>query len=79
VDLTARETEVLAYLLDHPDETVGKGELLGAVWGEDFNGDPNIVEVYVGHLRRKLDEPFGSQSIETVRGVGYRFHADGTG
>ena len=79
VDLTARETEVLAYLLDHPDETVGKGDLLEAVWGEDFNGDPNIVEVYVGHLRRKLDEPFGSRSIETVRGVGYRLHADGTG
>jgi DNA-binding response OmpR family regulator len=79
VDLTAREMEVLAYLLDHSDETVGKGELLEAVWGEEFDGDPNIVEVYVGHLRRKLDEPFGCQSIETVRGAGYRLHADGTG
>lgn len=79
VDLTAREMEVLAYLLDHSDETVGKGELLEAVWGAEFDGDPNIVEVYVGHLRRKLDEPFGCQSIETVRGAGYRLHADGTG
>ena len=72
VDLTAREMEVLAYLLDHADETVGKGELLHAVWGSAFDGDPNIVEVYVGHLRRKLDEPFGRRSIETVRGQGYR-------
>jgi DNA-binding response OmpR family regulator len=72
IDLTAREMEVLAYLLDHADETVGKAEVLEAVWGADFEGDPNIVEVYVGHLRRKLDEPFGRRSIETVRGAGYR-------
>ena len=73
VELTAREMEVLAYLLDHADETVGKAEVLEAVWGTGFEGDPNIVEVYVGHLRRKLDEPFGRRSIETVRGAGYRF------
>jgi DNA-binding response OmpR family regulator len=72
VDLTDRETEVLAHLLDHADQVVGKGELLDAVWGRGFHGDPNIVEVYVGHLRRKLDEPFGRHSIETVRGEGYR-------
>ena len=46
-------------------------------WGPAFDGDPNIVEVYVGHLRRKLDEPFGRRSIETVRGAGYRLHSDG--
>jgi DNA-binding response OmpR family regulator len=74
VDLTAREMEVLAHLLDYPGETVGKAELLEAVWGPGFGGDPNIVEVYVSHLRRKLDEPFGRQSIETVRGEGYRLH-----
>jgi DNA-binding response OmpR family regulator len=78
VDLTSREMEVLAYLLQHADETVAKAELLEAVWGAAFDGDPNIVEVYVGHLRRKLDDPFGRQSIETVRGAGYRFHAGGT-
>jgi two-component system OmpR family response regulator len=77
VDLTAREMEVLAHLLDHRGETVGKAELLEAVWGPRFGGDPNIVEVYVSHLRRKLDEPFGRQSIETVRGEGYRL--DDTG
>jgi two-component system, OmpR family, response regulator len=77
IDLTAREMEVLAYLLDHADETVAKAELLTSVWGSDFDGDPNIVEVYVGHLRRKIDEPFGRQTIETVRGRGYRLSASG--
>jgi DNA-binding response OmpR family regulator len=73
VELTARETEVLAYLLDRPDEIIEKADLLDAVWGDDFAGDPNIVEVYVSHLRRKIDEPFGLRSIETIRGIGYRF------
>jgi DNA-binding response OmpR family regulator len=72
VALTAREMEVLAYLVDRADEVVTKDELLKAVWGETFDGDPNIVEVYVGRLRRKLDEPHGLHSIETVRGRGYR-------
>lgn len=75
VTLTAREMEVLAYLLDQADRTVTKEELLRAVWGEAFGGDPNIVEVYVGHLRRKLDEPSGRRSIETVRGRGYRLRS----
>jgi len=48
------------------------------VWDSDFAGDPNIVEVYVRRLRRKLDEPFGRRSIETLRGAGYRIVADGS-
>jgi two-component system OmpR family response regulator len=76
VELTAREMEVLAYLLEHADQPVGKAELLEAVWGSVFDGDPNIVEVYVGHLRRKIDEPFGVRTIETVRGEGYLLHGD---
>jgi DNA-binding response OmpR family regulator len=51
---------------------VTKQQLLGAVWGFDFDGDPNIVEVYVARLRRKVDKPFGVETIETVRGSGYR-------
>ena len=78
VDLTDRECEVLAHLLDHADHVVGKADLLRAVWGDAFHGDPNIIEVYVGHLRRKLDEPFGRHSIETVRGVGYRLRSEQT-
>lgn len=72
VELTSRETEVLAFLLDRSGEVHSKDALLGAVWGEGFEGDPNIVEVYISHLRRKLDEPFGRAMIQTVRGEGYR-------
>lgn len=72
VELTARELEVLAFLLDRSGRTVSKAELLDGVWGPSFEGDPNIVEVYVSHLRRKLDEPFDRATIETVRGIGYR-------
>jgi two-component system OmpR family response regulator len=53
-----------------------KTELLDEVWGADFEGDPNIVEVYMGYLRRKVDAPFGVTTIDTVRGVGYRVLAD---
>jgi two-component system, OmpR family, response regulator len=77
IELTAREIEVLAYLLEHADSTVGKDELLDAVWGSEFAGDRNVVEVYVGHLRRKIDEPFGRRSIQTVRGRGYLLRAEG--
>jgi two-component system, OmpR family, response regulator len=71
VPLTARELEVLAYLLDHSGTVVTKVELLGAVWGSTFEGDPNIVEVYVSHLRRKMNVPLGATTIVTVRGEGY--------
>jgi DNA-binding response OmpR family regulator len=59
-------------------EAVPKALLLGNVWGGDFAGDDNIVEVYVRHLRRKVDLPFGRDTIETVRGVGYRVRTAGT-
>jgi DNA-binding response OmpR family regulator len=72
VDVTSREFAVLEMLMRNHGAVVTKQQLLGAVWGFDFDGDPNIVEVYVGRLRRKLDEPFRQHSIETVRGRGYR-------
>jgi len=56
---------------------VTKGQILEHVWDYDFEGDPNIVEVYVGRLRRKVDKPFGRSDIETLRGAGYRLRADG--
>lgn len=71
VTLTAREFAVLEYLLRHCGRAVSKTELLQHVWDAHFDGDPNIVEVYVGYLRRKLDAPFGTCSITTVRGTGY--------
>ena len=72
VALTSREFSLLEYLMRRPGEAVAKREILSHVWGEDFEGDPNIVEVYVGYLRRKVDQAFDRSSIETVRGVGYR-------
>ena len=77
VDLTPRELALLAALLRRAGEVVPKPELLRQVWGDDFDGDANVVEVYVGYLRRKLDVPFGRRTLQTVRGAGYRLVADG--
>ncbi|MFB6715100.1 MULTISPECIES: response regulator transcription factor [unclassified Streptomyces] len=71
IDLTAREFTLLEYLLRHPDEVISKTDILTHVWDEHFDGDTNIVEVYVSYLRRKIDAPFGRCTIETVRGAGY--------
>ncbi|MGH9235633.1 MAG: response regulator transcription factor [Acidimicrobiales bacterium] len=74
--LTAREFDVLALLVRRAGQVLSKAEILDAVWDSDFEGDPNIIEVYVRRLRRKVDEPFGRRSIETVRGAGYRMATD---
>lgn len=75
VVLTAREFAVLEYLARRGGETVSKGEVLEHVWDDRFDGDVNIVEVYVSALRRKIDTPFQRHTIRTVRGVGYRLDA----
>jgi len=75
--LTARELSLLEFLLRRSGDVVSKREILAHVWDFDFDGDPNIVEIYVRHLRDKLDRPFGRAAIETLRGVGYRLAADG--
>jgi DNA-binding response OmpR family regulator len=77
VELTARELSLLEFLLRRKGQVVSKREILEHVWDYDFEGDPNIVEVYIRHLRNKLDRPFGRSSIETARGSGYRLVADG--
>jgi two-component system OmpR family response regulator len=77
VELTAREFALLEYLMRRRGDVVSKTEILEHVWDYDFEGDPNIVEVYVRHLRNKLDRPYGRTSIETIRGAGYRLDADG--
>ena len=66
---------MLEFLVRRAGQVLAKHEILAGVWDYDFDGDPNIVEVYVRRLRRKLDEPFDRQSIETVRGAGYRIPA----
>ncbi len=77
VELTPRELALLDALMRRSPDVVPKTELLDEVWGIDFGGDPNIVEVYVGYLRRKVDQPFGRHSLQTVRGAGYRLADDG--
>jgi DNA-binding response OmpR family regulator len=72
VHLTAREFEVLAYLMRHPDQVLSREQILNAVWGFDFDPGTKVLEVYVGYLRRKLGDAGGSDPIETVRNVGYR-------
>lgn len=72
IELTPREYSVLEFLMRHRDTVVTKQEILQSVWDMNYEGDDNIVEVYVGYLRRKLDVPFGTRTIHTVRGVGYR-------
>jgi DNA-binding response OmpR family regulator len=76
VALTAREFSLLEALLQRDGSVASKRQLLDEVWGIDFDGDPNIVEVYVGYLRKKLDAPFGTRAITTVRGMGYRITTD---
>jgi two-component system OmpR family response regulator len=75
VRLTAREFDLVEFLARRAGQVMSKAEILAGVWDYDFDGDPNIVEVYVRRLRRKLDDPFGVRSIETVRGAGYRLDA----
>ena len=77
ITLTRREFALLETLMRRADEAISKQELLDEVWDYAFDGDANIVEVYVGYLRSKIDRPFAKASLETVRGVGYRLRGDG--
>ena len=72
VPLTSREFEVLEFLVRRVDLVLSKTEIIAGVWSDDFDGDPNIVEVYIRRLRRKIDEQFDVAMIATVRGAGYR-------
>ncbi|MBD0862333.1 response regulator transcription factor [Gordonia sp. zg691] len=72
ISLTPREYAVLECLIRHAGTVVSKSTILHSVWDENYEGDPNIIEVYVGCLRKRIDQPFGVRSIETVRGAGYR-------
>jgi two-component system OmpR family response regulator len=76
VMVTPKEFALLQYLMAHPDEALTRTRLLEHVWDFAFDGDPNVVDVYVGYLRAKIDRPFGRRSIETVRGVGYRLRSE---
>jgi two-component system, OmpR family, response regulator len=77
IAVTPREFALLEFLMRHPGQAMTKTAIIENVWDAHFNGDPNIVEVYVGYLRKKIDHPYGRAAIETVRGAGYRVAADG--
>ncbi|HWE54598.1 MAG TPA: response regulator transcription factor [Acidimicrobiales bacterium] len=72
ISLTRRELALLTYLFHRPEQAVSKAELLDHVWDPAAERDPNVVEVYVGYLRRKLDQPGRPSHVETVRSLGYR-------
>ncbi|HEV7146912.1 MAG TPA: response regulator transcription factor [Pedococcus sp.] len=72
ITLTAKEFAVLQFLMRHPEDVLSKAEILDNAWDHAFDGSDNIVEVYIGYLRKKIDTAFGVQSLETVRGMGYR-------
>ena len=78
VPLTRLEFLLLRELMEHVGQSVGKGQLLASVWGYDFDVDTNVVDVFVGYLRRKLDAAGMPGAIETVRGVGYRIFDEAT-
>ena len=75
LELSPRALTVLEFLMRHPGAVISKQELLENVWDVGFDGDPNIVEVYISRLRKAIDAPFGRSSVQTVRGGGYRLDA----
>jgi DNA-binding response OmpR family regulator len=77
IDLTAREFAMLEYLIRRAGQVVPKSELLDHVWETSDSADLNVVEVYAGYLRRKIDGPFGRAALQTLRGAGYRLATDG--
>ena len=77
IALTTRQFEVLEFLMRRAGQVLSKPEILSGVWEHDFDGDPNIVEVYMRRLRVRIDEPFDRRALETVRGAGYRLALDG--
>jgi two-component system, OmpR family, response regulator len=79
ITLTPREFGLLEYLMRNKDAVVTKSNILQHVWDPHHSGPENVVEVYIGYLRRKIDVPFGTNTIETIRGVGYRLKSESRG
>ena len=73
ITLTKKEFDLLKYLMQHKGQAVTRDALLSDVWGYDYAGDTNVVDVYIRYLRHKIDEPFGVKTIHTIRAVGYMF------
>ncbi len=73
ISLTKKEFDLLKYLMEHKGQAVTRDALLSDVWGYDYAGDTNVVDVYIRYLRHKIDEPFGVKTLHTIRAVGYMF------
>lgn len=71
IELTPREFDLLLYLLKHPKQVLSRDQILEAVWGYDYYGETNVVDVYIRYVRQKLEKVNGERIIQTVRGVGY--------
>lgn len=76
-ELTAKEFELLRFLMRHPRQVLTREQILQAVWGYDFGGDDNVLEVYIGYLRKKTEAAGEPRLIQTVRGVGYVLREEG--
>src|SRR4051794_21774421 len=76
IELTPKEFGLLHFLIRNRGHVVTKTQILESVWDANYDGDPNILEVYISYLRRKVDQPFGRPLITTVRGIGYRLVDD---
>jgi DNA-binding response OmpR family regulator len=74
--LTAREYGLLLFLMRHAGDVLTKAQILDNVWDSAFTGGDNVIEVYIGYLRKKIDAPFGLQTLITLRGLGYRLDSD---
>jgi two-component system OmpR family response regulator len=77
VALTSREFALLEFLMRRRGDVISKRAIIEDVWDMNFDADPNIVEVYVSYLRKKIDQPYGRNALQTIRGAGYRLAADG--
>src|SRR5262249_56457053 len=79
VKLTSRELSLLEFLMRNAGVVQSKQAILDAVWGFEYEGDYNVVEVYIRYLRQKVDRPFGRSGIATLRGLGYRLEGEAEG
>ena len=76
IELTAREYDLLLYLVENKNRAVSREKILNDVWGFDYLGETNVVDVYISYLRAKVDQPYGEKLIKTVRSVGYIIKED---
>jgi len=77
IDLTSKELAIVEFLARRQGDVASKAEILEHAWDFAYDGDPSVIEVHISNIRRKIDKPFGTNSLLTVRGAGYRLVADG--